>query len=354
MSSILFYDGVCQEPYDTRSLSTTALGGTEATLTRVADALGAFVMQHNRTEDWGRYLRPRQLEGIERVVVSRDSRALPLIRAHYPRARTYLWLHDRMRPGSRRARWLAGTAALLREMAVTAVCVSDWQRRDVEATLERIGVVDAVRAVTLYNPVADALLPDATPVDERKLVFFSSPNKGLSFTLDAFAALRRRMPDLKLVVGNPGYKTGYLAPRPGVLFLGPQPQPRMHAEVRGALCTFFPNFVIPETFGLVFAESHALGTPVLTHDCGAALEIVGDPKQVLPLRSAYRLYESAVGALSPRWRRLPARLAAAAGLFDAYLERIAAWRGGARPHTGPDPRFRLSTVTARWRELLAL
>ena len=31
-------------------------------------------------------------------------------------------------------------------------------------------------------------MPDGSPVDERKLVFFSAPNKGLKFTLDAFRA----------------------------------------------------------------------------------------------------------------------------------------------------------------------
>ena len=342
MSPVLFYDPVCRQPYDTRTLRTQALGGTEATLTRVADALDAFVIQHNRAEDWGRYRRPQRISGITRVIVNRDSRALARVRERYPGARTYLWLHDQLNPGSRRARWLAGTAALLREMAVTAVCVSDSQRRGVEATLRRIGVGAQVRVIA------------GTPVDERKLIFFSSPNKGLNFTLDAFSALKARMPDLRLVVGNPGYRAGGDARRAGVEFLGAQPQARIHAEARSALCTFSPNFVIPETFGLVFAESRALGTPVLTHDCGAALEVIGDPRQVLPLTAAYRLYEAAVGGLPSTWRRLPARLAASAGLFDAYLERIRAWRGGERPRTGPDPRFRLSTVTEQWRALLSL
>ena len=56
MSAILFLDPVCQRPYDTRTLATQASGGTEASLTRIADALDAFVMQHNRAEAWGRYL----------------------------------------------------------------------------------------------------------------------------------------------------------------------------------------------------------------------------------------------------------------------------------------------------------
>jgi glycosyltransferase involved in cell wall biosynthesis len=319
MSPVLFYDPVCPRPYDTRTLQEQAMGGTEATLVRVADALAASVMQHNRTEDWQRYLRPQRLAGIDAVIVNRDSRALPFVREHFPGTRVYLWLHDRIHPGARRARWLAATAPLLRQMAVTAVCVSDSQRAGVEAALGRSGLAAEVRALTIYNPVDDALQPDGTAVDERKLVFFSSPNKGLAFTLDAFGALRAHLPDMRLVVGNPGYKADRRTARAGVEFLGALPQPRVHAEVRSALCTFLPNFLIPETFGLVFAESHAVGTPVLTLDCGAALEVLADPQQVLPVKAAYRLYETAVGGLPARWRRAPARLAALAGLFDPFI-----------------------------------
>ena len=353
MSSVLFFDPACQHPYDTRTLEDKATGGTEASLTRIADALDAYVMQHNRTEAWGRYLPVQRLAGIQHVVLNRDSRSLARVRELYPQAQLYLWVHDQLNPGSKRARRLAASAAALRARAVRVVCVSDSQRRGVEATLRQIGVDDAVRALTIYNPIDDRLAPDGTQVDAGKLVFFSSPNKGLGFTLDAFGALRRAMPDLRLLVGNPGYKADRQAQLPGVEFLGPLPQARVHAEVRGALCTFFPNFLIPETFGLVFAESHALGTPVLTVDCGAAREVLADPLQVLPLKLAYRAYEAAVGSLPSALRRAPARLAAAAGLFDEFIERIRCWRAGGRPQPAPDARFRLATVTQQWRALLA-
>lgn len=352
--SVLFFDPVCQQPYDTSTLRRQAMGGTEATVVRIADALEAFVVQHNRREIQGRYRVPEKMPQVSSVVINRDSRALPLVRDLYPNARLYLWLHDRVRPGSKRAGWLASTAALLREQAVTVVCVSDSQRRGVEAALRAMRVADAVRALTIYNPIDDALAPDGAAVDPDKLVFFSSPNKGLRFTLDAFRALRRRMPGLRLVVGNPGYKIHDCARIEGVEYLGPQPQAHIHAQVRTALCTFFPNFVIPETFGLIFAESHALGTPVLTHDCGAAAEVIGDRNQMLPVTLAHRLYEALLGSLSPGWRAGPARVAAALGLFDAYAERIQAWRSGARPQVGPDPRFRLAAVVEQWRALLAL
>jgi glycosyltransferase involved in cell wall biosynthesis len=353
MSPVLFYDPVCQQPYDTRTLHARALGGTESSLVRVADALGAWVMQHNRTHDWERYRRPQRIAGITHVIINRDSRALPVVKELCgPGARIYLWLHDRFHPRARRARWLAATAQLLRQSAVTALCVSDWQRSGVEATLRSIGVADAVRALTIYNPVDDALQPDGTAVDAAKLVFFSSPNKGLNFALDAFGELRRAMPQLRLLIGNPGYKEGEAVRRAGVEFLGALPQAHMHAQVRSALCTFAPNFLIPETFGLVFAESHALGTPVLTYDCGAAAEIVGDPQQLLPVSAAARVYEAAVGILPARWRAGPARLAGAAGLFDEWIERIRRWQSGARPPAAPDPRFQLSAIREQWLRLL--
>ncbi|MDB6088087.1 MAG: hypothetical protein JWN85_871 [Gammaproteobacteria bacterium] len=354
MSSTLFFDPACRQPYDTRTLRQQAMGGTEASVIRIADALEAFVVQHNRTEVYGRYLPPARNASVEKVVINRDSRALPTVLDLYPNARVFLWLHDQVNPGSKRAGWLASTAELLRKHQVTVVCVSDSQRRRVEATLRGMRAGDLVRAHTIYNPIDDALAPDDSPVDEDKLVFFSSPNKGLKFTLDAFRALRRQMPDLRLVVGNPGYKIRKSAVIEGVEYLGPQPQERILAEVRTALCTFFPNFVIPETFGLVFAESNAVGTPVLTHDCGAAAEVIADANQMLPVTMAQRAYEAVLGPMSPYWRGGPARVAASFGLFDPHIERIRAWRSGSRPHTAPDPRFRLKAVAEQWRALLAL
>lgn len=351
MSRIVFLDTVSPMPYDTRSFGQRAVQGTEASVMRIADCLGAWVMQHNRLTAWDRYRPVQRLDGAEHVVVIREPRALAPARELFPNAQLHLWLHDKLRPGSKRGRRLRHSAEILRAAKVSIICVSDTHRQDVVNTLRWAGI-DGLPVCRRYNPLDVTLQPDGSPFDDRQLVFFSSPNKGLPFALDAFGALRRAMPDLRLVVGNPGYKADALAALPGVEFLGPQPQAVMHSQVRRSLCTFQPNFRIPETFGLVYAESHALGTPVLTHDFGAAAEVVSDPRQILPVKSAYRGYEAIVRGLRPRWRRLPARLAAGVGLFDAYIERVREWRGGARPVAGPDPRFALRTVAAQWRELL--
>ena len=351
-SPFVFFDPVCQHPYDSETLRQGATGGTEASVTRIADALGATVMQHNRTVRNGRYCPPHRIPRITHVVVVRDSRALSRVRELFPEARIYLWVHHHFPLGSKLFLRLAATADLLRDMAVTIVCVSHQQRQDLNVSLGYLGLAQG-RTCTIYNPVDEALAPAGAAIDDRKLVFFSSPNKGLKFTIDAFRELKRRMPDLRLVVGNPGYKIREFPAIEGVEFIGPQPQHLIHEQVRTALCTFYPNFVFPETFGLVLAESKAVGTPVLTHDCGAASEVVGDPQQILPVPFSHELYEALLGKVPPRWRQGPARLAARAGLFDCYVERIRAWRSGGRPTTGPDPRFRLSTVVNEWRSLLS-
>lgn len=353
MNPLLFFDPLCPRPYGEASLREAGLAGTEASTVRLAEALDTWVAQHNRTEAQGRFRPPGRLEGIRSVIVLRDPRALAEAARMFPGARLHLWLHDRIEPGSSRARWFAAAAPELRRLQPRIVCVSEYQRARVAAVMARIPGCERLEVCRIYNPVDDALVPDGARVDPAKLLFFSSPNKGLRFTLDAFRALRRRMPELRLCVANPGYKSLSSGRIDGVEWLGSLPHARVLAEARTALCTFSGNFVIPETFGLVFAESHAVGTPVMTPDCGAAAEVLGDPAQLLPVSLAQRTYEAALRRLPPQLRTAPARLADRCGLFDRYIERIASWRAGARPQVGPDPRFRLSAVAAEWRALLA-
>src|SRR5581483_2147599 len=103
---------------------------------------------------------------------------------------------------------------------------------------------------------------------------------------------------------------------------------------------FYPKFVLPETFGLVFAEASAVGTPVLTHDCGAAAEVLADPRQVLPIAPAARRYERLARRLPGTLRRWLASQAERRGVFAPYVDRILAWRRD-RLRTAAEPRYRL-------------
>ena len=46
----------------------------------------------------------------------------------YPRRALYLWVHDRIEPGSSRARWFTAAAAELRRLQPDIMCVSEYQR----------------------------------------------------------------------------------------------------------------------------------------------------------------------------------------------------------------------------------
>src|SRR5262249_4247245 len=301
MAPLLFFDPLCPRPYGEASLREGGLAGTEASTVRVAEALDAWVAQHNRTEAEGRYRPPSAVAHVRQVVVLRDPRALKSAARLFPGAHLTLWVHDRIEPGSSRARWFAAAAPELRSLRPDVVCVSEYQRERVAATLAGLPGCEGLAVRRIYNPVEDAIVPDGTPIDPSKLVFFSSPNKGLRFALDAFRALRRRMPELRLCVGNPGYKSFAAAGIAGVEWLGSLPHARVLAAARPALCPFSPTLLIPELFGLVFAESRAVGPPVLTHAWGAAREVLGAPAELLPVTWAQRAYEAPLHRLEPAW-----------------------------------------------------
>lgn len=346
MSDVVFVDASCPRPYSAQSLREGALGGTEATVTRIAEALGARVMQHNRTTPEGRYL-PLQPDPTARhVVLLRDPRPLQRLRRDFPNARFSLWMHDLVAPGSKRGRRLAAHAPTLSDMRVGIVCVSLFQQSGVDAVMARLPERLRVATRVIYNPVV-ASAGQLAAVDRDKLVFFSSPNKGLAYTLDAFQGLRRQLPSLRLCVGNPGYKARGFGSPAGVVWLGALPHHRILEEVASALCVFYPNFVLPETFGLVLAESNAVGTPVLTHDVGAAREVLADPQQVLAITRGQRRYERIHGFLpAAAW------WAQRFGVFQPYVDVVREWRDGGRPCPTADSRFHLDVIAEQWRNLL--
>lgn len=352
MSPLLFVDWTCPSPYSARAVLEGPLGGTEATATRIAEALTAQVMQHNRTEAEGRYIPPTRGDDIQHVVVLRDPRCLPEMRERFPAARFYLWMHDLVRPGSKRGRRVAAAAGMMSKLNVRVICVSNFQRRGMEATLREAGY-PRIPVQTIYNPIDDELRPEASPIDPTKLVFFSSPNKGLAFTLDAFQALRRQMPEMRLYVGNPGYKKLPRYAPEGVSWIGGLPHAKILSEVRTALCVFYPNFVLAETFGLVLAEANAVGTPVMTHDVGAAAEVLADPRQVLPVSAEQRMHDRLARLLPSPTRPMLCAWSTRRGAFAPYIERVQAWKNGARPQPGPDARFKLSAIANQWRAMFA-
>jgi glycosyltransferase involved in cell wall biosynthesis len=230
--------------------------------------------------------------------------------------------------------------------------VSNFQRAQAEALFNGGRREAPLPIHTIYNPVCVDGVHRAVTFDPDKLVYFSSPNKGLDLALDVFAYLRRSWPRLRLSIGNPGYKTERRSARRGIEWLGALPHTEMLHAAADAYAVFHPNFVIPETFGLVLAEANALGVPVLTHDCGAAREILSDERQLLPVSGAQRWYLRSARLLPNALRSGFAAMAANL-VFEPYRQRLRDWRARGRPEVRPDERFSLALVCAEWRKLLS-
>jgi glycosyltransferase involved in cell wall biosynthesis len=334
MHRILFVDGACPRPYDGNTLETEPQGGTESTVTRVAEGLAqrghaVRIAQHNRTER-------ADVHGVEHrsfgeigdfgpthVVVLRTSTFLDQISAKWPHARGFAWYHDRPRPGEN---FGMHVEALIRTRG-TAILVSRWHLTQWRECLLAQGYAeDATRAVRVYNPVPEHLRPDDTPVDPDKFVFFSIPDKGLRETVDFFNRFRDhpRLRDARLHVASPGYRevdVEIAADR--VVQLGSLPWKRVIEELRGAFMLLDCNTHMPEAFGLLHAEADAVGTPWIGAPMGANPEVCSHPDEMMDLSDP-----------------------------DAVLARLLHWREHGRPQVRGREEFRTSAVMDAWEALL--
>ncbi len=336
MQPVLFIDGHCAVPYDHTSLSSDALGGTEATVIRIAEKLServpVVVLQDKRqsiskSKNVSYCPMGIDIESIkwQAIIAIRNPPLGIMLRSLFKDTPIWVWVHDLI---------TLFTLDYLRKMAdkgIGYIVVSDFQKKQIEDLQE----VDAYLPVMpiikrIYNPIDDDLLPDDTQVDLNKLAFISAPLKGLEYTLHAFQIAREANPDFELWVANPGYQAGLAAQanlqrsaHPNVRFLGGLSHRDCLKLVRQSLCLFYLNPIFPETFGLVLAESNAVGTPVLAHPLGAVQEVVLDKRQVM---NTYDL--------------------------PAVIERLMQWHAGERPKVEAVEAFRLSNIIEHWHALL--
>lgn len=325
---IAFLDYSCPFPYDADTLATTPMGGTEATVVRVAEGLAArghhvAVFQHNRTSE-GTGLAHYPVYGKlsfkpDAVVLLRDPKRVSIARTKYRDANLFLWCHDF------NLNEVVEHYPSLKDTGVKILGVSRTHKSLIlDALLTRIGDVRGVTADFVYNPIADDLLPDETPVDPNKLVFFSSPHKGLEHGLHLFSRISHTWNDYRLFVGNPGYLPSPALFGDKVVNLGPLTHSEIIKHVRSAFAVFHPNLVFPETFGLVHAEANAVGTPVIAHRLGATPEVLDRPaEQLTDCRSE-----------------------------KAVIDRIDFYRRNGRPKVQGKDAFRLSNILKEWERLL--
>ena len=153
---------------------------------------------------------------------------------------------------------------------VTLTAPTEFDRQKLLAFNALRPMFDAARLVVKPNPVA---VPDtpATPWQERKRQFVFAGRleelKGLRTVLEAWALLGPDAP-LLLVAGD-----GPLGPwarqhaGPNVRLLGQLPPEELHRHMAESRAVVAASLCY-ESFALVPAEAHMLGTPVLASDLG--------------------------------------------------------------------------------------
>jgi len=326
---ILFYDPICPKPYDTTTLRTEPMGGTEATVIRVAEGFArdghtVRVCQHNATlevAEPGSNLTFGPIEAQHQfnpdvIVLLRDMRYLKELRHIYGNSpKMYVWLHDILVP--EQAQW----GPHLDEYNASVITVSRWHQQQAFQAFQSVGFRPwSLKYV--YNPLEPSL-QRSTQYDKNKLVYFSSPHKGLKQTFEVFSVVKEKNLDFRRNVANPGYLPSVdLSGHDGVCDLGPLNHRAVVSHVSDALCVLHINLVFPETFGLVHAEANAVGTPFLSSGLGATPEIQDHPQEVMDVR---------VG--------------------DAVVERVMSWYNGARPKVYANPSFQLKRVLEEWYHL---
>lgn len=330
MKTVVFIDPTCPKPYTSKSLEEGGLGGTEATVIRIAHKLSSThnvtVVQHNRIDQVhdGLVTYTGTLpQRADHVVLLRLPVMLTRLRTAFPLAKMYLWLHDII------GKELLDTREELVTTRTTLLCVSDWHRAQVISVFNQLPAGSAApKVIRVYNPIGDEVVRlEKMQTYSRKLLFFSSPHKGLQRTLEVFQNFSNfeELKRMKLYIANPGYYPDHAFKGiPNAYNLGPMRHSEILKHVGEAFAILHLNTVFPETFGLVYAEAQALGTPFLTHDLGAVSELASSKDQFVDARDN-----------------------------KAVIDRMLRWAREGRPDVSLDPQFRLSNVVEQWYTLLS-
>lgn len=289
---VVFIDCGTKLYYDSKSLENIPLGGTESSLIRVAEGLAALPLPSGRNLNIAVIRASDHKARIEAPVFDcvmgqycyfLDESYLPRIDTKYlicmrgplylnlfPKAQKFIWCHDL--GDARMKEWLPS----IKENNATIIGVSKWHKANMQKYLE----YDKITYV--YNPVPESIYNTAErKVDRNLMVWAASPHKGLDAALGTYKKIYSLLPNMKLLIYNPGYMKGEFIANPGVLYNGPTAAQHVRHNMKKALCTYYPT-QFEDTFGLVAAESNAVGTVTACYASGALPEIIHDNEGINP------------------------------------------------------------------------
>lgn len=327
---IVFVDTTTPRYYETRTLDIQGIGGTEASVIRIAEALGAFgakvaVLQHNLPMvlpgEYCNYLPLSMIDDIEtrHYVMLRGCQFVE----KFPRAKKYSWHQDVPN------QLLASMRDTFLEHDVTVIGASDWHKGELQRWLCDSEKKINPKVVRIYNPVPDNIyVPKNTEVkyNPNKLVWVASPHKGLKEALEYMRSVIAFMgnKDIRLHVFNPGYFAAEGITQPDfVINRGSVPCQELWQHMSESLCVFYPT-KFEETFGCIAAEANAVHCPVLTNRVAALNETVSSDRQFIAKNDLKNLVDTVVK-----------------------------WHSGDRPKVWGQDRFRLTSVLEDWISLLS-
>ena len=213
--------------------------------------------------------------------------------------RRYLYLNLLTRPSIRKADLI--------------ICISEFTKRELEAKFP--ATIGKTRLV--YQGLDDrfASPPSAQAVADfkrrhdlnRYIIFMGAiePRKNLSRLIKAFGATVREtgLPHELVLCGPPGWRNRAIrdawASSPvqqRIKFVSYVPDAEVPLWYAGADALAFPS--LSEGFGLPALEAMACGTPVVTSDCSALPEVVGDAAVTVSPRSVRSIAEGLARVLT--------------------------------------------------------
>ena len=288
------------------------------------------MLQHNRIADAGRYRQMNAHVSPTHIIVVRDTEHAIHQAQMHPAARTFLWLHDLAGPDTPRGKVLRRCASSLTRLGITLVCVSDFQAADISRNFRGLVLADTPAMTRIYNPVvvADALAA-GSGIDPNKLVFFSSRQKGLDYSLYVFSYLHSRNRSLRLYLANPGYYAGQATQIPASSILAAC----LMRVLSSTFARLFVLFIQTTRSRKLLAWSWPKAMPSAHRSC---------PSDWCGARSTARRWPDHCSAASsilsdlalqrfPSTRGMRDAILRRIGTLRCYEERINEWRSGNRP-----------------------
>ena len=294
--TILFLDNTYPEPYQLATLSEKPIGGTEASIIRTALILSKsyqvyvaqkFREQTHRESSSLHFISKSNIDKLtpDYIIVLRKYKIVKQISLQFPEAKIFLWIHT-----YKNYEYVFKRLGFSKSN-IQIVCNSISHKKHTDnllnlTILARIFsvFVKKTKVNYCYNPINKPTLFEIKK-DINKLLFFSSPNKGLDEVIEKFARVRKSLPELCLYIANPGYKNGTHHKHENIIYLGSLSHEDMMQHVNESLCVFYPQESFAETFGLIYAEANAHGTAIIADDIGSAREIMDENNPPIDVRN---------------------------------------------------------------------